>query len=325
MRTSPIIAALLAMAAPAAAQPQQRCEVRFVRAPDDVRHVIETWLAAEPRCTSTIDLRVLPTDSGYYLIAQRPDGRIHERLVPDAQSAGVLVASWVADDWVAPRSDVWSTPRPKSAPAEPVLAPPRYTAPHETPTVNAIRAQRPRRSGGPRWISVGGMFSAQDTDDGGLRVELDVLSRGSFTLGAAFAWSETSMNVGSSYTYGQMRSSDYAATIYGAYTLRTDRWELRGAVGLGGVYSGIDGELMSASPTQPWATDSFYGAGGGVIGTASVLATRRLGDSWGVQAGVLGHVITESFPAGMSSGIEGSRIERGDAHVFLFTGLRRRI
>src|SRR5688572_29410484 len=97
--------ALVALAvSPAAAETAVRteaaCEVRFVRAPDDVRLEIERWLCAESHCMSSIDLRVVPTDDGYYLLAQRPDGRIHERVVPNAQSAGVLVASWVADDWV---------------------------------------------------------------------------------------------------------------------------------------------------------------------------------------------------------------------------------
>ncbi|MBA3457230.1 MAG: hypothetical protein H0T42_29380, partial [Deltaproteobacteria bacterium] len=113
-------------AAPAAAETtvsaNASCEVRFVRAPDDVRHVIERWLAAEPRCTGSMDLRVVPTDDGYYLLARRPDGRIHERVVPDAQSAGVLVASWVADDWIDP-----------PPPPRPIALAPLYTTPRESP------------------------------------------------------------------------------------------------------------------------------------------------------------------------------------------------
>lgn len=57
-----VTAALVALAAsPAAADTavstSAACEVRFVRAPDDARHVIEAWLAAEPRCTSINGLR----------------------------------------------------------------------------------------------------------------------------------------------------------------------------------------------------------------------------------------------------------------------------
>jgi hypothetical protein len=314
MRTNPIIVVLLAIAAPAAAQPQPRCEVRFVRAPDDVRHVIETWLAAEPRCTSTIDLRVIPTDSGYYLIAQRPDGRIHERLVPDTQSAGVLVASWAADDWTAPRSD--------AAPVGFDVEQQASATPAETAAVTAVSAPpQPSRRAAPRWLSVGAMFSTSDTDDGGARVELDLISRGGFTLGTALAWSETSMMVGGSNSIGELRSSDIGATAYGAYTLRSDRWELRGAVGAGLVYTDFDGEILSSSsPYDPWSMSSYTGSGGGLVGTASVVLTRRLGDSWGVHAGLHGHVITGEVIQG-----DTEDVERVDGHLFLFTGLRRKI
>lgn len=54
MKTRALLAGLLAIAAPAAAETigGRTCDVRFVRAPDDVRHVIESWLAAEPHCQS---------------------------------------------------------------------------------------------------------------------------------------------------------------------------------------------------------------------------------------------------------------------------------
>ena len=74
------------------------CAVRVIRAPDDVRQTVEAWVAAEPRCSVALDVRIIPTDGGLYLFALDEHGRIRERIVPDAQSAGVLVASWVADD-----------------------------------------------------------------------------------------------------------------------------------------------------------------------------------------------------------------------------------
>jgi len=211
-----VSAALIALAvSPAAAETATSagtaCEVRFVRAPDDVRHVIESWLAAEPHCTSSIDLRVLPIAEGYYLLAQRPDGRIHERVVPDSQSAGVLVASWVADDWVAPRP---------GAPAAPLTGSvPQYTTPSETSVIDVAPAPS-RTDGSPRWLTLGAMFDTDDNADGGLRAELDVFSRGAVTLGVALAYTETSMRVSSSLSYSnEMRSDDYAASVYGSYAL----------------------------------------------------------------------------------------------------------
>lgn len=314
IRAHVIAGALAVLTAPAAAQPQDTqhsCEVRFVRAPDDVRHVIETWLAAEPRCTSSIDLRVIPTDQGFYLIAQRPDGRLHERFVPDAQSAGVLVASWVADDWVAPQRA-----------REPVLAPPLYTTPSGIPGVVATIPAPKRRGHSPRWLAVGATLSTEDSADGGLRAELDVTSRGNFTLGAALAWTETSMTYYSASDWGTMRSSDYAATIYGGYTLRNHRWELRGALGFGGVYSEVNGSA-EPSPGQPWPdTPYFHASGAGIIGTASLTLTARIGERWGIHGGLLAHAIVEQFPTDMGTVNE---LARSDSHMFFFTGLRRRM
>jgi len=104
------IAVVLGLAHAAIAQPvtrPSRCEVTIVdapgaHAPEVVREVIEEWVRAEPRCTTTLEVRVVPTDGGLYLLARDGSGRLQERLVPDAQSAGALVASWVADDSIEP-------------------------------------------------------------------------------------------------------------------------------------------------------------------------------------------------------------------------------
>jgi len=309
-----ILAALVALAAPAAAQPGSQprtCEVRFVRSPDDVRHVIETWLAAEPRCTSTIDLRVIPSESGYYLIAQRPDGRLHERYVPDAQSAGVLVASWVADDWVVPEA---------AAPVPGPSVPPLYATPSETPAITAVAAPRARRTEEPRWLSLGAMFDTNDSADGGVRAELDLIAKGSLTLGVSLAWTETSIRVYGSGGTGSMRSDDLAATAYGAYTLRYGRWELRGALGLGGVYSDSSGYIDPSTGVGWSPMESFAGNGGGVVGTASLISTLVVSERWGLTAGLTGHHIASQFPTKTAG-----NVERSDDRVFFFTGLRRRI
>jgi hypothetical protein len=292
------VAALVAMVAPAAADPQPRCEVRFVRAPDDVRHVIETWLDAEPRCTSTIELRVISTEHGYYLLAQRPDGRIHERLVPDAQSAGVLVASWVADDWVAPKGV--SAPRPAAAP----IAAPPHMRPSETPAVTAISAPRPRRDGS-RWLSLATMWADDEGRDGGLRAELDLITRGSWTLGASLAWAETT-SIG-----GSTRNNDYWSTAYGAYTMSYGRWDIRLGSALGVVYSDVNDMTGSISP---------HATGVGVVFEAHALATCRIGDRWGITAGLLASWLYQS----LTPDTEPSRT-REDAHMMFVAGLRRRI
>jgi hypothetical protein len=150
--------------------------VTFLRAPDDVRAVIEQWVAAEPDCSASIELRVVPTENGYYLVAQRPDGRIHEREVPDATSAGVLVASWVADDWTAEAHEERA--------AEPTqVAEVRSEAPSES---SLVVSSAPReRTTTNRIMTLGGLLGMSNGGGSGFRGELDLASRGIFSLGLA--------------------------------------------------------------------------------------------------------------------------------------------
>jgi hypothetical protein len=113
----PILIAVLLVAVRAVAQPvrpaDRPCTVTIVRAPDEVRSVIEEWVSRETRCRIALDVRVVPTEGGLYLLARDSTGRLHERIVPDAQAAGVLVASWVANDSTEP------LPLPPSPPTTP--------------------------------------------------------------------------------------------------------------------------------------------------------------------------------------------------------------
>jgi hypothetical protein len=115
--------------APPTATAHRACEVLILRAPYDVRHAIESWVAQETSCWTSLEVRVVPTEGGLYLLAREPNGRLHERLVPDAQSAGVLVASWVANDSVAPV--LAPTPPPLASPP-----PPRRRATNIAPLVS---------------------------------------------------------------------------------------------------------------------------------------------------------------------------------------------
>lgn len=85
-----------AQAAPAPAD--RACRVTIAEAPGDVRAEIEAWVRAEPRCRRELEVRVVAAAGGLHLRAREPDGHVRERIVPDAQSAAVLVVSWMADD-----------------------------------------------------------------------------------------------------------------------------------------------------------------------------------------------------------------------------------
>jgi hypothetical protein len=159
-------------AEPAPAPARERCSVTIVRAPERVRREVERWVSAEPRCSRSLELRVVPTEGGLYLLARDDRGLIRERLVPDAQSVGVLVASWVADDAPfqpgprragpapeptpepddpdnadapdAPTPEAEATPAPAPTPAPvPVLAPAPRAAPRPTPAPSPVPWEAP--------------------------------------------------------------------------------------------------------------------------------------------------------------------------------------
>src|SRR5690606_15193316 len=100
MRNVIYLAVLLAASSAAAQSVEEArtCQVTIARAPDDVREVVEAWVRSEPQCSKALEVRIVPTEGGLYLLAQDEQGRIRDRVVPDAETAGVLVASWIADD-----------------------------------------------------------------------------------------------------------------------------------------------------------------------------------------------------------------------------------
>lgn len=125
MKRATAIALLLAGHAAGAQPVTHPCRVTVATAPPDVRAEIESWVAAEPRCVRELEVRVVVTEGGLYLSATDPTGHVRDRVVPDAQSAAVLVVSWMADDslgptppTVEPQTDN-DTPTPVERPASP--------------------------------------------------------------------------------------------------------------------------------------------------------------------------------------------------------------
>ena len=55
------------------------CSVAIPRAPDEVREEIEVWVRAEPRCSVELEVRVVPTEGGYYLFARDQQGRFRRQ------------------------------------------------------------------------------------------------------------------------------------------------------------------------------------------------------------------------------------------------------
>jgi hypothetical protein len=172
----------------AAAQPVTRperepCHVNIAFAPDDVRDEIEAWVRAEPRCVRELEVRVLPVDDGLYLQARDQEGRVRERVVPDGQSAAVLVVSWMADDSLDPVYPPILTP-PSRSPSS------AATSDDEMPADLDDRVERIAPSfghvrSGRRWLTLGAMGSPRQI---GVRGELDLFAGRHWSLGVAGGW-----------------------------------------------------------------------------------------------------------------------------------------
>ena len=184
---------LLTSATPAVAQPVTEpehapCAVEIVHAPTAVRATIESWVHAEPRCNKHLEVRVVPTAGGFYLLARDDQGHVRERVVLDAQSVAVLVVSWAADDSLP--STIPAAPVTERAPATPVeLAPPTRHAPSrqldDSPELDLRTGQRPRR-GEPHALMLGGVTAPDRAL--GARGQLDVLRLGRWDLGISGGW-----------------------------------------------------------------------------------------------------------------------------------------
>lgn len=294
-----VVAAVLASAGAAHADP---CEVAFVRAPDEARHVIESWLAAEPRCTSSIQLRVIETQRGtLYLIAQRPDGRIHEREVPDAQSAGVLVASWVADDWTSAPSAESATPA-AAAPAGVVdpYASAAPGAPGVTATLPSAPPPPPPAAGSGRWLTFSGMIQTEGEGGSGARLEIDLLGgrTSGWTFGVAGVAAASETTLGTATGWGYLDTMDLRAlgVVARTWNLGT-RWRVRWSAGIGPAYTDAKASITEYVGD---AMRYLHGTGTSVAAESALAISREIFDRrWAITAGPIATVIEQSFIAGM--------------------------
>jgi len=295
---------LLALSAPAAAQPQSpTCEVTISRAPDDVRDAIEAWVADEERCATTLDVRVIPTDGGYYLFARDPAGRIRERIVPDAQSAGVLVASWVADDGMTPPAPVTVTVSVEAPTAT-------STRPTESAVVVASAAAPTVRR--PRYVTLGGIVGIEDgiehRGQRGARAELDVWRGDKWSAGLGLSGSSTSESVGFSE---EVASTDLVLLATLVRNVRFGpSWDMRLSFAAGvsstrltGVYDGMQFHAQATVPAIE----------------ISLLLARSISDDWAIS---FGPALTYSKTKFVTGGPDPVQIYTRDGGLLLFAGLR---
>ena len=273
-------AACLAVSGVATAEP---CQVTIARVPAELRATIDDALSAEPHCRVALELRIVATEGGYYMLARDLHGRTRERIVPDAASAATLVASWAADDEIDATDD--------RAPVR-VAAVPPAGAPE--PVVAASTALEPRSSG--PFITLYGVIGPYG---GGLRADLDVLHRGRWALGvsAARTTGDTSPtftdDFGNSDIFARLETTEYDLLAYVAYERDlSDAWHVRAS--LGGGVAIVDATFPDPNDgfpvaTIPYPTAPPAGTGGlatAPIGEAALAIDADIGYGVSLVAGV---------------------------------------
>ncbi|HET9989194.1 MAG TPA: hypothetical protein VFQ65_11755 [Kofleriaceae bacterium] len=283
MRALVVLAAVSA-AAPAFADPAP-CAVTVVRAPDDVRAAVESWLANE-RCEVPLVVRIIPTDGELYIYAQDDRGRVHERTVPDAQSAGVLIASWTADDGIV-------IPVPETVAPAPVAPPPARD--WFAPTVLHDRAPAPAK---PKpvehWLTFGA--AAGSSNSIGVRAELEVFRRGGLSGDMLIKWGEASMNelsdpLGNGYYLARFR--DASALVGAHYTWKVwDLWHVRAGLAGGIVASQLSLQLTSFSNGM---MSTASGSMVSPIAEGSLLVGRSFGEDWEFDLGPIATISSQGW------------------------------
>lgn len=290
-----VVIAIVLAAAPALAQPAPAaCDVTISRAPDEVRAAVAHWLAQDTRCSVALDLRVVPTDGGYYVLARDNAGRIRERVVPDAQSAGVLVASWAADDGLGPaplrraRTDIDGDGFGRPSPD--VLARP----PGLTTTSRLVR--HPDQPPG-KWIGLEAIDVVSANENGtGLRADIDLARRGPWALGAtASVTSSHDTSIPPPTLVGAIDGSfamlDVKALAYASGRARWGGWHARAAIGAGFVYTSA--QTLAYDAASGFQSYSAHG----VLPTAeaAVLLGHSLGQRVALEIGSLASVYQQTF------------------------------
>ncbi len=159
----------------------------------------------------------MPAEGGLFLTARDAHGRMRERLVTDADGAGVLVASWIAVDTLADPPP----PRALPAPEADVAAPPQT---HWRPRSLLLT--------GLAGVSDGGAVT-------GLRGEIDIIRAGNWRFGVATAMQRGMIRFNAVGPMGSIVTSvdttDYAALVYGVRPVELGNWLVRPAVAVGAI------------------------------------------------------------------------------------------
>jgi hypothetical protein len=288
------------------------CNVNIVRAPDPVRQTIERWLANE-HCTLALQVRIIPTEGGLYVLATDDHGRVRERIVPDAQSAGVLIASWAADDGLggaAPPPGIADAGGPPVAPPAPPAAsygPPTGYGPAygggnayggPPPSFNSMSFRAPGQYAPndelpppaevehpKKLLSLAAGFGANSS--GGLRLELELWNHSNWIIGASAGITGSTMSVtdySGSGSYYDANVTDFTLAVTLGRIARWGDWYLRGNAGVGLMISSL---TLDAYNYQTYMNTTGSGSESSPYIEAGLFLGHSIGSTkqWEIEAG----------------------------------------
>jgi hypothetical protein len=296
------------------------CSVNIARAPDDVREVVTSWVLAERDCGPPLEVRIVETSGGLYVLARDEAGRVRERVVPDAQSAGVLIASWAASGGDDPTPSAvageltvdmtWTPPSPSAAiaPSSPKAS--LSVAPGMSPTTPGLAdrgvAGSASRKGPTKWLALGAMIGVGGAGAQGVRGEVDVVAHGRWRFGVAGSIEHVDMNPDLGRYSGYLDLIDMQAAAFAAHTVDVGNWQLRAAAGVGFVVTKGNGTLFDRADINEKAALWPQISDVSPIGEASLSISHGLGwnwPGWGLQLGPVVTVHDQSFELRMGESL----------------------
>ncbi|MEO8843744.1 MAG: hypothetical protein ABI591_29945 [Kofleriaceae bacterium] len=302
-------ACLWVAATPALSHAEPTCAVSIVRAPDDVRAAVESWLAKET-CTTPLTVRIIETEGGYYIYAVDDHGRVEERIVPDAQSAGVLIASWTADDGIAKPEP---PPQPIIALARPAVSEEPIPPVAPTPTLTLVDHPSPKlvhSTDSNHWLTLAAGAGGSNRG-AGARVELELMRAGSFTAVVHLAYGNSQMAAGDGVTIYNANFDDLTAMVGLHYTWRfAPAWHVRAGFAVGVMATQMTLDASGVSSAMQTST---------AVSEGSLMVGYTLADRWEVEIGPVATLANEHWH--LADQME--TLVRAPGSVTMFAGVRR--
>jgi hypothetical protein len=260
-----------------------------------VRDAVSAWVFHESHCGAPLEVRIVETREGLYVFARDTDGRVRERVVPDAQSAGVLIASWAAADAPAqePPSMAIELSYLPAADRAPVVT--RHAPPAKTFAMHGVVNHNTR---GARW-------------------ELDLRQRGALRLGLAASIGHDGHvdyeNRGHDVLeYVDMKAMGQLAVVGEAGAVR-----LQWSAALGAHVTYLQGTNYFTDAPMPEVSRFNAVSTSPAVETAAALGVR-VSPQWYLEVGALVAVLTQKYWARPAN----TEIEARGLEALFFTGVR---